>query len=282
MDILESIDKIGERVHRVLIPLVHGKGNWKNTHVNIQSNITGWYWLEIGETKEDYFFVTKKATPVEITRIALKENNYNIGYVFNNEFIPFSFNTIWSKFPIYEGFCLIRDTSFPLLFYSKPWTMITAYFDYDNFYFINVIPPIKQLIEIRNRFENRQNLEGLKGITPELRHLFFLHCLERSTQEELEKAKKEEEFKKTLMGRIKSAIEEAGGYLERIYQRGENVEIVWKIGDEQFNSIVRATNLRVKEAGYCLSGGDERLSLKAAVLTAQDYIEKDLIYKTRY
>ena len=274
-NILESIDKIGERVHRVLIPLVHGKGNWKNMKIDAHFEYTGWYWVELGEKENDVRLSIIKASPLEARQYLKQERRLELGYTFNNEFIPFSFGVFRNKYFAYES-------SFPLYFYSKPWNVIISHFRNKEMYFVDWAAPTKQLIDVRDRFEHRQNLEGLKGITPELRHLFFLHCLERSTQEELEKAKKEEEFKKTLMGRIKSAIEEAGGYLERIYQRGENVEIVWKIGDEQFNSIVRATNLRVKEAGYCLSGGDERLSLKAAVLTAQDYIEKDLIYKTRY
>jgi len=122
----------------------------------------------------------------------------------------------------------------------------------------------------------------IKGLTPELRYLYFLYVLEYKTQQELLRAKQEEEFKKTLVGRVKSALEEVGAHLIELKQRGNNLEVVWSIQGERFNSLINPNNFQVKEAGFCVEGMDNILSLKSMVLTAQDFIEKDLIYKTRF
>ena len=210
------------------------------------------------------------------------------GYGFHNEFVPYSFNLLKMKWGITTNS-------------SQPLHLLRTDLDWQSYAIIPIATPAKVLffygweypsspllMKLREKFLSKQYLDidkpiiDIKGLTPELRYLYFLYVLEYKTQQELLKAQKEEEFKKTLVGRVKSALEEVNGHLIELKQRGDNLEIIWSVQGEKFNSLINPDNFQIKEAGFCVEGMDNILSLKSMVLTAQEFIEKDLIYKTRY
>lgn len=146
--------------------------------------------------------------------------------------------------------------------------------------------------EVKARFEKNQSLDKLKGITPEMRYLFIVLSLQRDNfralQElkklklsEIEKAKRIEEFNKTLPGRLLQTIEGAGGKLVRFNIQGKDkIVVVWKVGDQTVNSLINL-DFRILEAGYCLEGEDKKHSLSSAVTLAQSFQEERPLYITR-
>jgi len=287
-DILKAIQSIYNRKDKYLMAVVNGKAYHDDLTLDISKQLKlrnwgdGWYWIEICKGNIEI----SEAPPLDV-RLTYQNRAFT-GYGFHNEFVPYSFNLLKVKWGI-------RDHS------AQPIHLLPRDLDWWSYAVIpiethgNVIfffgwehPSSPLLMKLSQKFTMKEHLDidkpiiDIKGLTPELRYLYFLYLLEYKTQQELLKAKKEEEFKRTLVGRVKSALEEVGAHLIELKQRGNNLEVVWSIQGEKFNSLINPENFQVKEAGFCVEGMDNILSLKSMVLTAQDFIEKDLIYKTRF
>ena len=212
------------------------------------------------------------------------------GYAFNEEFIPSHFN-------VFKQQTGLDDSSFHLYLSAVPsWSVVKV-----------IIRPDKKivcvgedqtmiidiLLSVRERFDKDENLEGLKGVTPELRYLYFLCSVERDTLREMERIRQlavveaerqrqMAEFLKTLPGRLQLSIERAGGKLIRFAKAGKGrLEVTWEVDGERLKSIIREDTFQCLEAGFCVSGDDKKLNIAAAVLTAKDHIERDVLFKMR-
>lgn len=198
------------------------------------------------------------------------------GYVYNDQLIFFNFDEGKRKtqkemmvpllFNQMESFssieCVIWENN--QIFYLKP--------NYKDFFIYEV-----------KRYLDNPNLKflDLKGLTPELKFLGLCYILE---QQELEKIKKEaeaEELRKTLQGRLVLSFRRVGAELLRYSTKGDRITCDWKLDSQEFNSVLDRNTFQVLEAGYCLSGDDYRHTLHSIVILAKDYINEDLIYKTR-
>jgi len=287
-DILKAIEFVYNRRDKYLMAVVNGKAyhdDWAldiSKYLKIRGWNDGWYWVEICKGNIEI----SQASPLDV-RLTYQNRAFT-GYGFHNEFVPYSFNLLRVKWGIktYSSYP-IHLLPMDLDWWSYAVIPIETHGNI-MFFFGWEHPSSPLLIKLRDEFISKQYLNtdkpiiNIKGLTPELRYLYFLYVLEYKTQQELLRAKQEEEFKKTLVGRVKSALEEVGAHLIELKQRGNNLEVIWSIQGEKFNSLINPNNFQVKEAGFCVEGMDNILSLKSMVLTAQDFIEKDLIYKTRY
>jgi len=287
-DILRDIESIYNREEKYLMPVFKGKAYSDKLIINISKPLRvrnwgdGWYWIELSKGRVEI----SEASPLDVK--LTYQNRAFTGYGFHSEFVPYSFNLLKVKWGIRSN----SSQPIHLLPRDMDWwsyaVIPIAVYDNVMFFFGWEHPSSPLLMKLRDEFVSKQYLNtdklviDIKGLTPELRYLYFLYVLEYKTQQELLRAKKEEEFKKTLVGRVKSALEEVGAHLIELKQRGNNLEVVWSIQGEKFNSLINPNNFQVKEAGFCVEGMDNILSLKSMVLTAQDFIEKDLIYKTRF
>lgn len=128
---------------------------------------------------------------------------------------------------------------------------------------------------------NGQDINQVKGITPELRTLAFFIELRQQQLEELKKIKNQEELAKTIHGRLVLSLQRVGAELLDYSIRERYITINWSIGTQQFNSVLERDTFRVVEAGYCMSGHDKEHTLHSMAVLAQEYDKEDLIYKTR-
>lgn len=135
-------------------------------------------------------------------------------------------------------------------------------------------------INVFRRFQEKKNLDGLKNVTPEIRLVYILARLEQERIEIQLKAeadaKAKEEFLKTLKGRLITTLHDAGAeYISHRQQNENSVVVIWKVAGNQFNSVIRTADFRMKEAGFCMSGHDKEHTLQSAVNLVKGYIDED-------
>jgi len=108
--------------------------------------------------------------------------------------------------------------------------------------------------QLREAFEaDWRTLKPIRTTTAEMRAVFSL----------LQNRMLEEQ-KKTLGGRIESALVYSGAALKAWTERGQGYEIVWTHEGREYRTFIRP-DLFVESAGICLSGRDSDFSLSAIV-----------------
>ena len=261
-----------------IVPIINNQGQYQSRKFTIQTE-NGWYKLLFS----DKIKILKEADGIEVA-VALLRLPKVKGYCFGDSIVPIHFN-------------IANSETIKVYFMQAELWQIVETRKWENgqlFYrqLDDLIDPTP-IISVKKRFEEERNLEGLKYITPEMRYLFILASLEREQYKEIEKLKQlkisEEEKKKrlaefhnTIGGRLSKIMVDVGAHLVRFHKKGSHdLIVVWRIGNEEFNSVIKADNLYIKEAGFCLSGDDNKHSLSSAVLLAKEYQRQGLIYKTR-
>jgi hypothetical protein len=108
-----------------------------------------------------------------------------------------------------------------------------------------------------------------KGLSQEERFFFYKHF----QVIEFEKKQKELEKLKTVEGKLKLAIESAGGeYVSHI--KTNDIIVTWKLNDRQIISQV-TNELKVIHAGFCVSGYDKTQTLTSLILLLKTYMDDD-------
>jgi len=196
------------------------------------------------------------------------------GYSYNNLFIFNNFDVAKRKWRF--------NISAMLYFNAAPtfsaveaivWEDKQLYYtqiDYSNF----------KIFELKSCFDSESSLEEIKGITPELRHVFLFHAIER---ENLKKISEEKLLKESIPYRLKRSFEFAGAEMLSYSITGKRIIVDWQIkgGGYKYNSIIDLDTFRVIEAGYCMSGADSKFNITGLIKTAEIYEEDDLTYITR-
>jgi len=155
------------------------------------------------------------------------------------------------------------------LYYLEPW--------YEDF----------KTYEVKNSFDSGQDLNLLKGVTPELRTLHLFHSLEREQVQALLKEQTEKEdqerLKQDLGYRLYHTFKLSGAEILNYSKSGNRIIVDWKLidGGYKYNSVLDAETFRCLQAGYCMSGDDERHSATSMIQLASDYEDRDLTYRTR-
>lgn len=144
-------------------------------------------------------------------------------------------------------------------------------------YFMQVVCGQKSyaLMDVKEAFEAKKNLDNIKDVTPEMRIVYTFHWLER----------KREEIRKELLEPqqvIRRIMEEAGATIEHVKKNNRGFEVQWTSAGHTINTQLDK-NYRVSEAGFCVSNWDGTQSARSLVHVLNDYTTDGISYvhKTR-
>lgn len=246
-----------------------------NMDVKVESE-NGLYSIDV--SSKEYLKSIQPADIIEFSNFVKKNKKMEFvnGFSFKDGMIPFNIIK-WKRFkiPIYVNNLI-----------SDEWEVIKVlYIHHKNvfFYIESLFSKLQnKLFEIKEIFDNKKSIKNIKEVTPEMRILFTFHNFERiRIEKEIEK-KKIEEYKKTLEGRLKLTIEEAGGRLiSYSIKQGRGYEIIWSSNNETINTFLD-NNFRVVEAGFCVSGYDRTQSMGSVVNLLKTYKDQGShIHRTR-
>jgi hypothetical protein len=87
---------------------------------------------------------------------------------------------------------------------------------------------------------------------------------------------------KTKEGRLKHAVEHAGGIFRSFTEKGDHFNVTYEVDGEKYTSVIaKNDNLQVLTAGICLSGGDTEFDLTSLISVIREGQDRDLIHRTR-
>jgi len=161
-------------------------------------------------------------------------------------------------------------------------------------YFLRIISTQKAfpIMDLKEAFENDKKIDGIKGLTPEMRILYTFSYLEREKQrleekmeqERIKDAQRKEKLKKELEDPkkyITKFMSESGATVISVKKVNRGFEIEWSSCGHVINTLID-TNFKVIEAGFCTSGGDRTQSVSSVAKLLNDYVEEgSYIHKTR-
>lgn len=251
---------------QVVVPILNNGFVYKRKQYEVKSP-DGWTWVEISGNHVD---ILGPEIP--------NENDVDIalGYTYNNTIVFSNFDVAKRKWGM--------KCTHPLVFNSSPtfesikaviWEDKRAYWLEPNYCDVKCLE-IKEL----------EDLSGVKGITQELRSVHLYHALEREQIRQIEEAAKKkqamEELMKSIPGRLKLTFERSGARMLNYSLTGNRIIVDWEIpGGNQYNSVIDSRTWQIVECGFCVSGDDKRHNITSMVVTAQEYEQKNLTYKTR-
>lgn len=149
-----------------------------------------------------------------------------------------------------------------------------------------------KLDEVREKFESKESIDDLKGVTPEMRVAFTLHSIRREQEELAERLRQEAERKAAEQERIlreertpKVAItrsfESAGANVRDIKKERNGWSVTWTCEGHTINTLLNS-DYSVANAGFCVSGYDNTQSTWSVCNLFKDYIEQgEYIHLTR-
>lgn len=276
-----DLDQFSTPVEAV-VPIFNGEGVYQGRHFQI--NIAdGWYRVQLG----DSVVPVRTAGGIEVDE-ALQVSPVVRGFTIADSIVPLNFDSTKFKYGYSE--------TIPVRFIkSELWDVIVAHrWEDDHLYYGGLDYSFDTGIvdDVKKRFETEESLEGIKNLTPELRYVYLLLCLQRDNfreldklrklkLSELERKKRLEEFQKTLGGRVLKTIEDAGGKLTRFHRQGpDKLVVVWGVGNQKVNTLVDL-DFRILELGYCAENQDRQHTLSSAVTLAQVFQRDQDLYLTR-
>lgn len=264
-----------------VIPIVNRTGELEGRKIFVNL-LDGWYKLRIGTKAK----VISRPSPLEIEE-ALKDKKKYLGMALGGEVVPWNFENFNR-----QGFGETMRVNF---LDAPAWELVKfAQWEDGRFYYAGVDYKSSRKIinQVKESFESDKSLEGIRGVSPEIRYYWLLLSLQRQSfrqiQElekmklsEAEKQKRLEEFKNTFAGRLQHTIEQASGKLIRFSKRGnDRYTVVWKIGDQRVTSIIK-DDMKIYSAGFCLEGEDRKHYMSSLVVLAKMFQEEAPLYLTR-
>jgi hypothetical protein len=265
----------------IIAPILHKSFQYNKKKYQIEVE-DGWWILTIEGNKaspiEPYMWLDETV----LVNCENKKFSFVKGYTYGNQIIFQSFDAAKRNWDI--------GLTAPLHFNQvETFSPIVAIVWENGQFFYAFINYLDQKIyEIKLAYDNEESLDGLKGVTPELRTLYLFHALERDQIKEMLKQQFEkEEHEKRMQEipyRLRVTLERAGASLLGYSTSGNRIIIDWQLKDGSFkyNSVINATSWMVEEAGYCLSGGDKRLNVTSLAKTAEEYEDRGVTFLTRH
>lgn len=267
----------------VTMPLVRGEGIYKGRVVNVGlSDKTGVYQVLLGKNTRHL----RQSDPIEIEEMMQKLPLFR-GIAYGDGIIPLNFSV--AKFAGYGN-------QIPVMYMGGQMGHVVKCRVWENSTVIYHEPDItfeKQMVvsSVKQHAEWKEVLTDVKEVTPEMRYFYMLYRLdldrieewarlEQFAKDEAEKKRQIEEFRRTFAGRLQKSIEDAGGKLKSFNQRGEQVDVRWTIGGEEFSTVIKQ-DFSILELGFCADGHDANHSMASAILLAKQFIDEGLIYRTR-
>lgn len=141
-------------------------------------------------------------------------------------------------------------------------------------------PETQELLwKTKELFDEGKSIHKVPGITPELRLLYTLYSFDKIKREQELAKLAQEEFLRSLTGRLKSSIELAGGiYIDHREVARGRIEVDWKLGRKEFNTLLNS-DFSVIEAGVCVSGDDRRHNISSLVNRVSDFEDEGSYYE---
>jgi hypothetical protein len=244
---------------QAIVPVVEGRFVYRKKSYVIKAD-DGWAWVEISGNHVDYL---GPETPSGCDCV--------LGYTFHNSVVFQNADVAKRRWGM--------SGPIPLYLNSSPTfeSIRAVIWEDGRAYWLEPDYTDTKCLEIRDL----ESLDGVKGITPELRTVFLFHALEKEKIKLLEEKKAHEEVMRSVPGRLKITFERAGARLLTYSLTGKRIVVDWEMGGDQFNSVIDADTWMVCEAGICMSGADSRMNITSLVQTTEDYQDRGLIYKTR-
>lgn len=265
IDFMIDFDDFNKPI-KTIVPILNGKFKYNGKQYNCNCFDSGWFTVEIQGNNSRI-----------IEEAIFYDCNFDTiqGYIFNEQFIFFNFDVGLRK----TGKEIMTD----IYFNSCPSfsSIIAIIWEDGKLYYFKPNYRDSFIYDVKNIMENNEEIKSLKGLTPELRTLCLFYELEKQKLEELKAEKENEKLKKTLHVRLVLAFKRVNAELLQYSISGKRIIIDWRIGRQEFNSVLNKKDFCVIEAGYCMSGEDKRHNIHSMVLLAKDYDKDDLIYKTR-
>lgn len=262
-----NLSKFSE-VHEHTIPIVNGWGQVGGRKV-YEKVEDGWYKIEVGDRTR----VLRRATLLEIERALRGQKSY-IGYAFGEEIIPVTFDSFRRKGMAETAHVHFQTT--PLFMAARICQLADG-----RWYFYRDEPRFQRetLTAIRDCFDRHVGLQGLPGVTPEQRYLFVLARLYQNSYaayqdfeslnlSESEKTKHLAHYTRDLGQRLRDVFAEVGATYRSHTAQGNSYIVEWEIGGQTIKSLIN-DELRIMNAGFCLSGDDELHTLHSLSLLAR-------------
>ncbi len=261
-----------------VVPILRNQFQYQRKKYSVETTEDGWY--RVSMKGNDAKVEEKFYGPFE-------EDQYNFirGYVYNDKLIFQNFDVGKRK--------LSKDIQCEFLFNeAQTFNSVKCIIWEDGkVYYAEIDYSDSKIYEIKSKYDSEELIDSMKGISPELRTLCLFHDIERqqlkAAQEALKKKQEKDEYLKTIPGRLTTTFRNAGATLHNYSKqkyRGRNCLIVrWSLDSTgtEFESVIDSETFRTVEAGYCMSGDDEKHSLSSMVMTAKNYDDQGLIYITR-
>lgn len=145
---------------------------------------------------------------------------------------------------------------------------------------------------VRVAYLDRGGLEGIKGVTPLLTHVFVAEGLIRAERErkqaEREKKQKEGALKATLEGRLKFALGHMGAELLDYRKGNSGLVVMYRFLGRKFECVVDPNTLQVLDSGICLTDhatgrkGDNSLTLESMPSVVKEAIDRQKLVVWRH
>lgn len=273
------------------VPIIKNNFIYNRKKYTVNNVDDGWY----GVTLQN-----NNATIVEsiVPEVTLKiDKKYIIkGYTYHNSLLFFNFNE-GKKRTGWEIMAPLRLNT------QSTFSSIDAIKWEDGFlYFYRPSYTDSNIFELKNMFDNSESIKDKKGLTPEQKSLYLFHLVEQEQQKALIKRLEEERLIEEKKQQFKTAFDQeqqrkaresvsieeglinsfaaVGAKIIKFQIRQDRIHVNWLINeDEEFSSIVDKNTYRIIEAGFCMSGDDRRHNVKSMVITAKDYIDRDVLHK---
>lgn len=270
--------------NKVIVPIVAGWGQHKGRKIYAPNTEDGWYVVSMGDTAS----IDRKATLLEIEQALEKKKKLKV-LALGTEGIPINFDNFFKK-----GL----GEAINVWFLELPIFSVAEIIEWEDkrfYYYGQTRTKSQKVIEsVKEAFERKQSLLGLRGITPELRYYFLLASLQRQSYEAVctatneyghlggltELNKRISKFQSDFPTRLESTIIMAGGKLTKFSKRGKNYLVEWIVGGQTVKSTIR-DNMQIISAGFCLSGDDKNHTLGSLVGLAQMFQDENPLYITR-
>lgn len=231
----------------------------------------GWYWVKYADAG---ILEARKLSLLEIQMVSQKWKCY-LGYLVNNGFY-FAQPAQEKEFNRAKADVSAVFRSYPVRFWQglDTWQEVRVCERDGDLYFVQTEMPSALFLQVYGRYQNQERIDSIPGLTPALRNLFWVTCLQDQFLQEQAEQSARERFSQTLEGRIRNALELGGAEYISHRQVGQRLNVFWRVGGVQFDSVVDL-NLRGVELGFCLSGEDQKHTLVSAPILAREYIQND-------
>lgn len=267
----------------VIIPIVDGWGQYDGRKIYIPNVEDGYY----KATLRDSIVLHGRASPLEVHKIFTGGGKHKFRvYAIGEEGVATNFDTF-----IRKGFGETVRVNFLSVRLFEVVEIVL--WEDGRFYFYDTILPKNRSViqQVKQCFDAEKEITGVAGVTPELRYYFLLTSLQRqgvrAAEEmekyklsELERQKRVEEFNASFPGRLKDTVTKAGGKFIRYSKFGNGYLVEWKLGRQLIKSTIK-DNMRIINAGFCLSGDDKKHTIASIVNLAKLFRREAPLYITR-